>query len=334
MPDSLSEITTLERRALELMKASDFGDEAVAVNTEIVKLDPAREAAWTRLGRCHLEQRDFEAAVTALRSALSLNPSNPIATRLLAEVRKQRALTPTATERATTGFSTREFALLESLPPDAAIRALRPRIEALFDAINAAAIASRIVEARRRQGETATKLFHTNSCHPGKPGHIYAYHYGGRWEPQFNLGWSSSPPREANCVRIGLGFNCSQQGQDQDRAAGQGRALVYFERFQHVLDKSWKRELVKWMGTHAGFIQYADHPPATDFLPERSIEWLLNCRNAAALGWVFVGRWLFLDKLDDARILGDRAKLASTVDDTFRALYPIWLSTYAPNPVA
>jgi tetratricopeptide (TPR) repeat protein len=331
VPGSL-EIAALERRALELMKTSDFGDEAVRINADIVKIDPAREAAWTRLGRCHLEQRDFDAAVDALRSALSLNPLNQIATRLLAEVRKQRAMTPTATERATTGFSTREFALLESLSADAAIRSLRPRIEALFDAVNSTSVAARIVDARRREGETATKLFHTNSCHPGGPGHIYAYHYGGRWEPQFNLGWFSSPPLDANCMRIGLGFNSSQQGQDQDRAAGQERSLLYFERFQRALDKSWKRELAKWMAAHGGFLQYADHPPATDFLPERAVEWLLNCRNASALEWIFVGRWLFLDNSDDARILGDRAKLASIVDDTFRSLFPIWLSTYSPTP--
>jgi hypothetical protein len=44
---------------------------------------------------------------------------------------------------------------------------------------------------------------------------------------------------------------------------------------------------------------------------------------------VFVGRWLFLDKPDDAKLLGDRAKLATSVDDTFRALFPIWLGCYA-----
>jgi len=55
----------------------------------------------------------------------------------------------------------------------------------------------------------------------------------------------------------------------------------------------------------------------------------LNCRNAAALEWIFVGRWLFLDNPGDAKILGDRAKLAKVVDDSFRALYPLWLVTYA-----
>jgi hypothetical protein len=130
-------------------------------------------------------------------------------------------------------------------------------------------------------------------------------------------------------VRIGIGFNLTQAGQDPDRASGQEQALAYFERFQRTLDKSWKRELAKWMGTNTGFIQYADHEPATDLLPERAVEWLLNCRHAETVGWVFVGRWLFLDRAADATILGDRAKLATVVDDTFRALYPLWLSTYA-----
>src|SRR5262245_60938887 len=122
------ELDRLERRALELMKKADFGEEAVRVNMEILAVEPSSEAAWTRLGRCHLEQRQFDEAVEALRSALSINPSNAIATRLLTEVRKQRSLTPTAKERATTGFSTREFSVLESVGPDEAIKALAPRI--------------------------------------------------------------------------------------------------------------------------------------------------------------------------------------------------------------
>jgi tetratricopeptide (TPR) repeat protein len=328
----MSTLEQLERRALELMKQADFGEEAVRVNTAIVGLDPSRESAWTRLGRCRLEQRHFDEAVDALRSALTVNPSNAIATRLLAEVRKQRALTPSARERATTGFSTREFALLESQAPEEAIRLLSPRIEALFDSVNATSIAGRIVQARQREGQTGSKLFFANSCHPGGKGHIFAYHYGGRCEPQFNLGWFSSPPLQSSCLRIGLGFNCSQAGQDPDRGSGQELALAYFEQFQRALDRAWKRELAKWMAAHSGFIQYADREPATDFLPERAVEWLLNCRNAATVEWVFVGRWLFLDRAADATILADRAKLATIVDETFRALYPLWLSTYATEP--
>src|SRR6266850_4832796 len=128
-----TDLKTLENRALELMKHADFGPEAVRVNAEIIERAPKQESAWTRLGRCHLEQRNFDEAVSALRAALALNPTNGIATNLLAEVRRQRALAPTARERATTGFSAREFTMLETLSPDEAVRALRPRIEALLD---------------------------------------------------------------------------------------------------------------------------------------------------------------------------------------------------------
>jgi hypothetical protein len=55
----------------------------------------------------------------------------------------------------------------------------------------------------------------------------------------------------------------------------------------------------------------------------------VNCRNAAALEWIFVGRWLFLDNPDEAKILGHRAPLAKTIDETFRALYPLWLGAYS-----
>src|ERR1700730_5984827 len=109
MDDSISivnmsiDVKEFERRALELMKQADFGPEAVRVNAQIVEHDPARQSAWTRLGRCHLEQRNFDEAVTALRAALTLNPTNGIATSLLAEARRRRAMTPTARARATAG---------------------------------------------------------------------------------------------------------------------------------------------------------------------------------------------------------------------------------------
>jgi tetratricopeptide (TPR) repeat protein len=324
-----TDVKALENRALELMKQADFGPEAVRVNAEILERSPKQESAWTRLGRCHLEQRNFDEAVSALRAALALNPTNGIATNLLAEVRRQRALAPTARERTTTGFSAREFAMLETLSPDEAVRALRPRIEALLDTINASSIAARVVESRQRQGESGSKFFHANSFYSNSTGHIFAFHRGGRWEPQFNLGWFSSPPLASNCLRVGLGFHLSQSGRDPDRVTGQERILAFFDRFQRTLEKSWKRELAQWMGANRGFIQYGNHPPAVDLLPERAVEWLLNCRNAAALEWIFVGRWLLLEEPEDAKILGDRAKLAKAVDDSFRTLYPLWHITYA-----
>src|ERR1700681_3761715 len=117
-----TDIIELERRALELVRQGDFGPEGIRVNAAIVEHPPRNESAWTRLGRCHLEQRNWDEAVVALRTALTLNPSSTVATNLLGEVRKRRALTPTASQRVTTGFSAREFAMLETLSPDEVIR--------------------------------------------------------------------------------------------------------------------------------------------------------------------------------------------------------------------
>src|SRR5438270_12286276 len=132
-----ADVKALERRALELMKQGDFGDEAVRGTAAIVEQAPKDQRAWTRLGRCRLELRQFDEAVEALRAALALDPLSTVATNLLNEVRKRRAQMPTAAERATTGFSSREFAVLETQSPDEACRTLAPRIEALFGAINA-----------------------------------------------------------------------------------------------------------------------------------------------------------------------------------------------------
>jgi len=319
----------LERRALECMKNGEFGSEAVGVNAAIIEQTPGNVSAWVRLGRCHLEQRQWDEAVSALRAALQLNPTHTVATNLLNEVRKRRALAPTAVQRATTGFGAREFALVEALPSADAVAALKPRIEALFDAVNQTSIAAKIVEARQRSGESGTKLFHANSFVANTGGHISAFHHGGRWEPQFNLGWFSSPPHGSNCMRIGLGFNLSAAGRETDRANGQERVLAFFEQFQRTLERAWKRELARWMAATSGFIQYGDREPAIDVLPERAVEWLLGCRNPVALDWVFVGRWLFLDRADDAKSLSDRAKLATVMDDTFRTLFPLWLGCYS-----
>jgi tetratricopeptide (TPR) repeat protein len=320
----------LETRAVGLMKAGDFGDEAVGVNQAIVAAAPQNDRAWTRLGRCLMEQRRFDDAIEALRTALSLNRTNTVATNLLNEVRKRRAMAPTAAERATTGFTAREFAVLETNPPAEASAALRSRIELLFDAINATSIAARIVEARHRQGAAGTKLFHANSCHPGGMGHIYAFHHGGRWEPQFNLGWFTQPSLPS-CMRVGVGFNTSAAGRDPDRELGHERVLQYFERFQRVVAKSWRTELARWMASNTAFIQIGSDGPSTALQPQEAVDWLVASRNAAALQWVFVGRWLFLDRADDAAIMRDRATLARTVDETFRALFPVWLSTYSAD---
>ncbi len=319
-------LTSLETRALELMKAADFGDEAIRVNEAIVAAAPRNERAWTRLGRCRLEQRQFDGAIEALRTALSLNASNTIATNLLNEVRKRRAMTPTAAERATTGFTTREFALLETLTPAEACDALRTRIELLFDAVNGSAVGARIVEARRRLGTPASKLFHANSFHPAHGGRIVAFHHGGRFEPQFSLAWFARPAGPSG-MRVGIGFDTSPAARRDTHGDDHERVLAYFERFQRAIAKSWRTELVRWMEASGGGVEMGDGADPS-MMPAASVQRLLACRQAARLGRIFLGRWLLVDRPADAAVLRDRSTLARAVDDTFRALFPLWLSTY------
>lgn len=321
------QLSNLQQRAIELVKNGTFGGEALEVNLEITRLAPQNEGAWTRLGRCYLEQRRFADAAGALATALELNPSNTIAKSLLNEVTKRRAMALPAAEAAS-GFTPQDFHALGHLAPVEAGRALGPKMEALLLSLNDQPTAQRIVEARHAAGQSGAKLFHRNSFHPGEGGHLFAYHHGGRWEPQINLGIFSGETPEANCFRAGIGFNLTQDGRSPEPSSGQEQAVGFFELFQQQLQGAWRGHLIDWMGKNGGFIQFGARGPATDMLPEQAVEWLINCRNPVAVGWIFVGRWLFLDRTDDAKTLADMRKLVAATEDAFAALFPLWVATY------
>ncbi len=328
MPQAMPpELSNLQQRAVELVKSGTFGGEALEVNLEITRLAPQNEGAWTRLGRCYLEQRRFADAAGALATALELNPSNTIAKSLLSEVTKRRAMALPAAEAAS-GFSAQDFHALGHLVPVEAGRALGPKMEALLMSLNEQRTAARIVEARNAAGQSGAKLFHRNSFHAGESGHIYAYHHGGRWEPQFNLGMYSDTAATENCFRAGIGFNLTQDGRSPEPSSGQEQAVGFFELFQQQLQGSWRALLVDWMSQAGGFIQLGTRGPAMELMPEQSVDALVSCRNPVAVGWIFVGRWLFLNRPDDAKTLADMKKLTASVEETFAALYPLWLGTY------
>jgi hypothetical protein len=324
---SPSRLTELQQRALDLAKTGSFGRDALDVNLEITRLSPQNEGAWTRLARCYLEQRHFAEAAGALATVLDLNPSNTIAKSLLSEVTKRRAMALPAAEAAS-GFTAQDFHALGHLAAVEAARALAPKFEGLLMSLNEQRTAARIVEARQRAGQTGGKLFHRNSFHAGETGYVYAYHHGGRWEPQLNLGMYGGPEPGANTFRAGIGFNLSQDGRSLDRDGGHEQAAGFFELFQKELQGPWGGHLVDWMGKSRGFIQYGARGPATDMLPRDAVDWLIACRNPVGLGWIFVGRWFFLDRQDDAAVLAEMRKLTVAVEDTFAALYPLWLATY------
>src|SRR3954471_19358418 len=322
-----STLKDLQQRAIELAKDANFGVDALEVNLAITRVDATNQGAWTRLARCYLEQRRFADAAGALATVLELNPSNTIARSLLNEVTRRRATALPAAEVAS-GFGAHDFDALGHLAPPDAARALGPKLEALLLSVNDQRTSVRIVEARARAGESGSKLFHRNSYHARTSGHIYAYHHGGRREPQFNIGLFSRTQWGGNWIRVGVGFNLAPGARDNDTDDGQERILVRFEAFQRQIAGAWRSHLVQWMETSAGFIQYGNRGPAVDLIPKDAVEWMINCRNPAAQGWVFVGRWLSLDKPDEAKTMASMPKLVATVEDTFAALFPLWMSTY------
>ncbi len=325
MPATLAD---LQQRAVELAKQNRFGADALDVNLEITRADPTNQGAWTRLARCYLEQRRYADGAGALATVLELNPSNTIARSLLSEVTRRRASALPAAEAAS-GFSSHDFDALGHLAPVDAARALGPKVEALLLSLNDQRTSSRIVEARTRSGQSGTKLFHRNSYHAAGNGHIFAYHHGGRREPQFNIGLFSRTPWGGDWVRAGLGFNLAAAARTSEGDDGQEQIVAFFEAFQQQVAGAWRGHLVDWMASSGGFIQYGDRPPAMELLPKRAVEWLINCRNPVGQGWVFVGRWLSLDNAEDAKTLASMPKLAASVDEAFAALLPLWASVYA-----
>jgi len=316
----------LQQRAVELARNNSFGSEALDLNLQITKTDPSNQGAWTRLARCYLEQRRFADAAGALATVLDLNPSNTIAKSLMTEVTKRRAMAMPSAE-AVSGFTDHDFDALSHLAPVDAAQALGPKIETLLMSLNDQRTAQRIVQARNRAGQSGSKLFHRNSYHDAGSGYLHAYHHGGRWEPQFDVGLLGGSAWNGSWMRIGLGFNLVSGGRD-DQIDGHERMVRYFESFQQQLASAWRRQLADWMSKSGGFIQYGQRGPAVDQLPPQAVEWLISCRNPSAQEWIFVGCWLSLSKPADAAILGDMRQLVATVEDTFAALFPLWAAIY------
>lgn len=316
----------LQQRAVELARNNSFGSEALDLNLQITKSDPSNQGAWTRLARCYLEQRRFADAAGALATVLDLNPSNTIAKSLMTEVTKRRAMALPSAE-AVSGFTDHDFDALSHLAPVDAAQALGPKIETLLMSLNDQRTAQRIVQARNRAGQSGSKLFHRNSYHDAGSGYLHAYHHGGRWEPQFDVGLLGGSAWNGSWMRVGLGFNLVSGGRD-DQIDGHERMVRYFESFQQQLASAWRRQLADWMSKSGGFIQYGQRGPAVDLLPPQAVEWLITCRNPSAQEWIFVGRWLSLSQPADAAILGDMRQLVATVEDTFAALFPLWAAIY------
>lgn len=339
----MASATDLQDRAVEFAKAGDFGPRAVEINLELTRLSPTNEGAWTRLARCYLELGQLDQASAALDSVLEVNPQNTIARSLQSEVTKRRVAAtarekpvrraaPRARRAASAspagGFGRAEFAALGQLAAPAALESLAPRVESILMSLNERPFAHKAVETRNRAGLAGGRLFRRNSIYPGSAGHIFAFHHGGRREPQLNIGFFAGPRWGRDCIRAGIGFDLAPAAADSNGEPGQERALEYFAHFQRLVSSEWRDLLTDWMSRQGGFIQSRDLPPAIDLVPRDAITWLVSCEHPAEAGWIFCGRWLFADRAADAEILHDGRLLTAWVEEAFDALLPLWASLF------
>ncbi len=355
----MDHLASLEQQAIEFAKRGDFGPDARTVNEQITTLSPGNQGAWTRLARCCLELGQLDDASSALDRALQLNPQNTIARNLHIEVSKRRAgsiaavaprkratskavrassaSSTTAPRRATRtgassltlgGFGRAEFTALGHLPPQAAAESLTTRIEPILMALNDRPFAARVVEARNRAGHAGVRLFRRGSTAPGSPGHVHVFQQGGRWEPQLNIGLFAAPQWRRDALSAGIGFNLAVGGEDDKSDAGRERVFEYYAGFQQHLSTTWRQHLAEWLRTNGGFIQLGDQPPSLDVLPTDAVNTLIDEATPAEHAWIFCGRWLFMDRDEDAAILGDAPRLLRWLEQTFTALLPLWSSVY------
>ena len=117
------------------------------------------------------------------------------------------------------GLGREEFNTLGHLSSAAALEALTPRLEPLLMALNDRPFAGKVVEARNRAAQPGIALFRRNSFYAGPAGHLYAFHYVCRWEPQINLGLYAAPQWGQNAVRAGIGFNLRGSEADPEQEA-------------------------------------------------------------------------------------------------------------------
>lgn len=353
----MDHVAALEQRAIECARRGEFGTTARDLNDELTKAAPENQGAWTRLARCCLELGQLDDATAALDAVLQVNPQNTIARNLLIEVSKRRAgparevaaapkrrtarsATTSAPGRAgrankasrssaaLAGFGRAEFATLGALPPPAAADALSARLEPLLMALNDRPVAARVTEARNRAGHAGVRLFRRGSIRPGAPGSIHVFQHGGRWEPQLHVALFAAPQWGQHALAAGIGFNLAEEGSDDKADVGRERVFEYFEAFQQLVSSTWRVHLTDWLRSSGGFVQLGQAPPSTALLPQDAVSTLVQQDNPGALGWAFIGRWLFLDRGEDVPILTDGPSLLRWIEQTFSDLLPLWGEVY------
>ncbi len=89
-PEEARLLETLMQKARSLRRNGDTSEEAIEVNTEILRIDSNNSGAYVRRGSCHVERDNLDAAEEDFRRALKSNPESSVALRKLSEVQRVR----------------------------------------------------------------------------------------------------------------------------------------------------------------------------------------------------------------------------------------------------
>ena len=221
------------------------------------------------------------------------------------------------------GFQRRDFAELQLCPRGEIQERFAPRVLDLLRRVNALD-SSREVAGLREPGRRQLFRLGRADVH-ALAGHWFVFNLGGRWEPQFNIGMYGGLQKGGDWLRIGIGFNLTERGNDPDPAEGLRAAREHYRRFQAILGSARRSLFLGWMIKEDGLIQHGDGAgPNLDLADAaRALEVILHA-DASRTEWLFFGKWLSPDREPDVPILADPVSLVRTVDRTLAGLLPLW----------
>jgi Tetratricopeptide repeat len=306
----------LRRRAQALASARDFGAEALQTNRAIVEADPRDLDAWTRLAACCIAAGRYDDALQHYRAVLAIDPSHAFAAKRVRQLTLFPGVDPSKAPSSGPftdfgGLRADDFAEL-GLCGDPLER-FAARMNGLLDRVSAQPEAHHVALAL---GQSGGRLFHRGEFY-AEPGHIYAYHWGGRWRPQANIGLFSAWQWSGNWVRMGLGFNLTLRGRypEPTKLAELRRDFVAFQR---RIATGHRRFMEDWLHAESGAAQVdGDRGPRLQETPTATVD-LICGLSVERTEWCFVGKWLSLQS-DDA-VLSNPDQLARCAARTLSRL--------------
>lgn len=341
-------------RARTLAIAQDFGAEALELNRQLVAGDPGDAASRTRLARCLVQAGRLEEAESEYREVLRIEPKNRVAAggleaierkrhegdvtvehvkaRRQERVRREAAPRPAggfvsrsaagAAPQIFNGFERRDFTELQMCPRNEVQARFAPRVVDLLKRVNALQSSAEIASIREPGKRQLFRLSRAEvRAHAG---HWFVHNAGGRWEGQFNIGMYGGTARTGDWLRIGIGFDLSDRGNDPNVDAGLPQLQAEFRRFQSVLASPRRSLFLGWMIKEGGLIQYNTGGPRLDMRDALQAAELLAGAHAEDTTWVFLGKWLSPEQSEEATILAEPVSLVRTIDRVFAGLLPLW----------